>query len=250
MRKRLIGAIWAASVPALTLASLGEPVLAQSKSAGEILVDKHACKSCHLIKGDGGRVGPPLDGLGEHRSESYIVYKLTRQPLPRRKKLYPIPYELMAHVHVPRKDVAAIAQFLRSLPQQKYLVKGHQGSVPEDTPAGSSFKPDKNSVSSKRGMSLFNQKGCFACHSIDGLGGGSIGPSLDGVGARRSRNFIGDRVSRGAVILPEPNEKSGQVSMPPAQLNANEIKDITNWLMTLPVKRVPRSQLPGGKATR
>lgn len=237
MRKPYIYAVWA-SLSVFALANLNVPGTAQSKSNGAILIDKHACKNCHLIKGEGGNVGPPLDGLGEHRSEAFIISKLrVNQILPRRKKLYPVPYELMSHVHVPGKDVAAIATYLRSLPPREYQIKGHAvTAVPDDTPAGSSFKPDAMTTSAKRGSSLFKEKGCFACHSIDGFGG-QKGPSLDGVGATRSRRFISDRVARGALILPDPDGKSGQVAMPDLQLTETEIRDITGWLMTLPVKK-------------
>lgn len=211
----------------------------QEEDKGAILVDKHACKNCHLINGNGGTVGPPLDGISEHRSEGHIIYKLLQgQTLPAGKKPS-APMEMMPHVHVPHSDVLAITKYLQSLPPRSYRTRGHEAGASADRPAGSSFKPEKSSASSTRGMSLFRDKGCFACHSISGAGG-SYGPELDGIGARRSRNFISNRVTRGALILPEPNEKSGQVSMPAAKLSTSEINDITSWLMTVPAKKDSR----------
>ncbi len=210
------------------------PALSQSSDGKKLLI-KHACANCHLIEGQGGFIGPPLDGIGAHRDENYIIYKLTVRPLPRRKKLFPVPYELMSHVHVPDADAASIAKYLRSLPAKTYQVQGHGKVSPDEVPAGSAFRPDKESASSKKGMQLFREKGCFACHSVGGLGG-TKGPSLQGVGARRSRKFISNRIVSGAVILPEPTEKSGTVSMPALKLSDAEIKSITDWLMTLPLK--------------
>ena len=86
------------------------PALSQSSDGKKLLI-KHACANCHLIEGQGGFIGPPLDGIGAHRDENYIIYKLTVRPLPRRKKLFPVPYELMSHVHVPDADAATVGTF-------------------------------------------------------------------------------------------------------------------------------------------
>lgn len=225
----------AALIAALCGCFLASPGLTQSIDDGKKLFEKHSCTNCHMLKGKGGLVGPPLDGLGKHRDESYIVYKLTVHSLPRRKKLFPVPSELMAHVQIPKADAAAIARYLRSLPAEKYKVQGHGEHVADKVPGGLAFVPEKKTASSTKGSILFKEKGCFACHSVDGFGG-SQGPELQGVGARRSRSFIINRIASGAVILPEPTEKSGQVAMPRLRLSEGEVKSIADWLLTLPSK--------------
>jgi cytochrome c2 len=52
--------------------------------------------------------------------------------------------------------------------------------------------------SHERGRELIAQYGCNTCHSIPGIEGqqGSIGPSLEGIGARRRISRNSSRVPR------------------------------------------------------
>jgi mono/diheme cytochrome c family protein len=36
------------------------------------MLEQHACLACHALGGEGGTIGPPLDGLGERRSHEQI----------------------------------------------------------------------------------------------------------------------------------------------------------------------------------
>jgi cytochrome c2 len=51
------------------------------------------------------------------------------------------------------------------------------------------YQPEPASRSSERGRAIFESLNCSRCHSVAG-NGGSIGPPLDGVGARRDRDFL------------------------------------------------------------
>ena len=55
--------------------------------------------------------------------------------------------------------------------------------------AAVSYTPTPVSDSSRAGELLYEKLNCASCHSIIGKGG-SVGPALDGVGARRARQFL------------------------------------------------------------
>ncbi len=46
--------------------------LTAAQLAGKLLVEQQGCRSCHVIEGQGGKVGPTLDGVGRRRDAAYI----------------------------------------------------------------------------------------------------------------------------------------------------------------------------------
>ncbi|HZD51486.1 MAG TPA: cytochrome c, partial [Woeseiaceae bacterium] len=52
-----------------------------------------------------------------------------------------------------------------------------------------------------RGASLFQEKGCAACHSINGQGG-QVGPTLDAVGDRYTAEWIYEWLRNPAAVKP------------------------------------------------
>jgi mono/diheme cytochrome c family protein len=234
VRKRSI-VIQALSLSLAVLSATLPPSMAKPSESGADLVDRHGCKSCHVIEGSGSFVAPPLGGTFKTKDE--IVVKLS-QSKPQKRLPYALPLELMSHVRVSKGDAKLIADYLTTLPVDNLAISGHGDAVvvPPQSPAGSRFAPQAKSASSERGLKLFKDKGCIACHAVGSLGG-TVGPNLGGIGARRSRNYIASRISTGAVFLPKPGQASAGFTMPPAKLTPDEIEDLTNWLMTLPIKQ-------------
>lgn len=50
------------------------PVLTafERQKARSLLRDRHSCLGCHRLEGQGGRIGPSLDGVAERRPDSYL----------------------------------------------------------------------------------------------------------------------------------------------------------------------------------
>lgn len=46
------------------------------KKSGEELVTQFGCQGCHQIKGEGGKLGPALDGVVASKGESFVLKKL------------------------------------------------------------------------------------------------------------------------------------------------------------------------------
>ncbi|MBX9692267.1 MAG: c-type cytochrome [Cyanobacteria bacterium] len=205
----------------------------QGKEPGRRVVDKNGCLNCHYIQGDGGLLGPPLDGVGGYRQKEYIVKLLSdpkkMEPITTR---YPRPEQLMHHVRLPRKDALAVADYLISLPESD-LETSHGASLEDMLPKGFKFTPADPSPSSRKGQVLFEKSGCLACHSLQNAK--RLGPDLNGVGGVRSRSFIENRIARGAIVMHGGTEyKPSSYSMPPQKLSAQQIKQITDFLLTLP----------------
>ncbi len=63
------------------LDGVGEHALqtsAEAVSAGRALVTRLRCMNCHRVEGEGGKVGPALDGVGKRRSAEWIAAQITR----------------------------------------------------------------------------------------------------------------------------------------------------------------------------
>lgn len=203
-------------------------------------LEKQGCMHCHSLDGKGGLIGPPFDNISKFRSKEYIVKKLTiKAPIPQEyPRSYPDPKELMNHVRLNKVTSEKIADYLiNHKSSSEWSVKGHGGMKKDDVPLGSGFAPHPVSKDSRAGLALYRDKGCAACHSIS-LIGGRMGPALDGIGAKRSRKFIENRISLGAVVSYGDREyKPSSYSMPSMNLSQKEVRQITEFLLTLPVEK-------------
>ncbi|MBA3993665.1 MAG: hypothetical protein C0469_09065 [Cyanobacteria bacterium DS2.3.42] len=207
---------------------------------GRLLAKQMNCRSCHIIEGEGGFIGPPLDGIGQHRDAESLTDKLSKQKKsPSNPPAYLTAFEIMSHVRIPHLQSKAIAEYLIRLPEAKiaWELKNHKTGTTDSNsiPPGSHFEARKPDASSARGKKLYLDHGCAACHSINNQGG-LIGPTLSGVGALRSRNFIESRIANGALIGPDRKGEYKRMGyrMPPVPVSKTELSDITDFLLTLP----------------
>lgn len=214
----------------------------ESIAKGKSLVNTMNCSSCHMVAGDGGTLAPPLDGISAYVDKAFIVSKLSGKNAPQPHSLS-LPEQLMSHNHVAPFQARFIADYLFSLPAHNIKVKNHGPAADDDAiPLGSRFTPLVPSESSRRGAKVFTDAGCIACHSIGGTGG-HIAPNLSGIGARRSRQFIESRILNGAAMLPSPGSAGGKASMPPNNIDPKHLKEITDFLLTLPPQK-PTAKAP------
>lgn len=219
-------------------ALLAGPVQAKS-SNGAAELEKQGCMHCHSLEGEGGMIGPPFDNIKEFRSTEYIKNKLTVRHKQKSKpsNVYPKPEDLMNHVILKEETAQKIADYLYNYQSKsKWQAKGHGIIDQDEVPLGASFKPHEVSKESRLGFALYRDRGCAACHTINMIGG-RLGPALDGVGARRSRKFIESRISSGATVTYADKEyKPSSYIMPSMNLSQKEVRLLTDFLLTLPVK--------------
>ncbi len=207
---------------------------------GYSALEKQGCLHCHFVNGDGGLVGPPLNGIRKYRTEENIIDVLTKKrELP---FYYPKgvldPREFMRHVKLDKSTATDIAKYLMTLPEDESIgVKGHADVTKDAAPKGFSYEPAQPNEATRRGLATYREAGCAACHAIGGQGG-RRGPELDGVGARLSKNGIENAITHGAIVTVDGEEyKPTEYSMPPTQLAPTQVKEITDFLLTLPTKK-------------
>lgn len=213
-----------------------KPASAESEKGRALFVSQN-CASCHSIADQGGRVGPPLDGVGARRSAEFLVDHLTDPEA--HAKRFPETHggqpNAMPRPNVSAAEIRQIVAYLLTIPEPKggFSVQAHaHGELPETVPTN--FVPASATAGSQAGEKLYFDLGCSACHSIHGSGG-EFGPKLDGIGARRNAAFIAGHITNPELHAQQsPAEHKGESAMPPTNAPADQIQQITAFLLTLP----------------
>ena len=96
-----------------------------------------------------------------------------------------------------------------------------------------------------RGRALFEETGCIGCHKLKGVGG-VIGPELEGVGARRSPEWLSKHFRVPAEVTPGS-------AMPPVKVSEDDVDALTLYMLSLTDERlnaylVSMKMLPGPEA--
>jgi mono/diheme cytochrome c family protein len=141
----------------------GAPELAR----GQRVFEDTGCRGCHKLGGVGGNVGPELDKVGARRSAAWLKQHFAAPAAV-------TPGSAMPPQKFAEADLEAITLFMLS--QTGASAPGYYASM-------------KVIPSASEGRRLFEQKGCIGCHAVDGKGG-TIGPTLNDVGLRRTPDWI------------------------------------------------------------
>ena len=103
-----------------------------------------------------------------------------------------------------------------------------QPATPASTPSGSTAPNASNSDHVK---SIIADNNCLLCHRI-GADGGEIGPSLNGVGTRRTPDQI-----QAAIVSPPAKTSAGNANPMPSygtKITGEDLKSLVHYLSTLP----------------
>lgn len=215
------------------------PVTAES-TAGEGSFQALNCQACHSIHGVGGAIGPILDGIGHERSEEYLTARLENTSEAKEKFLQLTSPEKSgsdAHVRLTKQTARAIVSYLLTLPEPPggFAIVPHIRRWPSEDPvANPNFRPAPVCKSSKEGEALYAKFGCAACHSIENVGGW-LGPKLDGVAGRHSRQYIEAHItdSEAHIGTAVEGHTLTKTQMPLLNVTPEEVKDIADYLATL-----------------
>jgi cytochrome c2 len=218
-----------------------QPVSVESKKGNEFYEQAH-CSACHSINDEGGVVGPMLDGVGRYRSGDFLYARLANTPESMNtyaKLTDHIPNELAPHVRLAPSAARALVAYLLTLPEPPsgFAISSHsfEKTEPEPITQPEKFQPAPKTASSEEGRQLYEKFACAECHQIQHVGG-FIAPSLDGIGAYRSRDYIAAHVTDAQAHAVRNNKFFELVPtpMPRFKATAEEIQKITDYLMTLP----------------
>jgi len=170
---------------------------------GQAVFQESGCIGCHKLHGTGGVIGPELDGVGAKRSPEWLLAHF-------KNPAAVTPGSAMPPIKASEADLQALTLYVLSF-------TGEQLS--------SYFVSMKTLPSVLAGKRLFEEKGCFGCHSIGGKGG-NVGPALDQVSKRRSPEWI-------IAHLKNPQALSPGSVMPQFNLSTEEIRALTEFLVSL-----------------
>lgn len=210
---------------------------------GERLFKNLNCMACHTVRNAGGTMGPMLDGIGGRRSAEFIGARISRSPeaISEHKKLVGRNAVFDDHVRISPDKADKICQYLLTIPEPPggFVVVSHFTRLPADEPPATNqqYKPKAPTPSSEKGKRLYLNQGCIACHSIADVGGW-LGPRLDGVGGRRSREYIIAHITSPSVQAIDTDSALRKKSwMPPTKLPTIQVNQIVDFLMTLPPQK-------------
>jgi mono/diheme cytochrome c family protein len=121
----------------------------QSQKARTLIRTQLPCLGCHELDGEGGRIAPSLNTVGERRSVRYI------------RSMIENPQGTLRGVAMPRHVMAPQVRDL----VVRFLSSGARGS---DTPA---LEPQPVAAGTPSGIHLY-AKWCASCHGVSGKGDG------------------------------------------------------------------------------
>lgn len=74
----------------------------------ESLITRKGCKGCHIIKGEGGKIGPSLDTVFQRKDDAFIKAKLANPKVDN-------PKSIMPQMGLTEREKEAILAYLHSL---------------------------------------------------------------------------------------------------------------------------------------
>jgi cbb3-type cytochrome oxidase cytochrome c subunit len=94
---------------ALTLPFTSPALAAGDEVRGRELINSSGCKGCHKIEGQGGSLGPALDGVGKRLTPEQLRQQLVNPKARNPSSTMP------SFSHLPNKDIQALVDFLEGL---------------------------------------------------------------------------------------------------------------------------------------
>jgi ubiquinol-cytochrome c reductase cytochrome b subunit len=159
------------------------------------------CDTCHNLLSGEPKPGPSLITAQLHHARPWLIQHLKN------------PGQIAPTIKVEPTHF--------SLPQLNSLLLFIENLTPD-----TASKLDGISAKAVEGAQLFIVSGCGSCHKVNGVGGG-IGPSLNGVAARRTQQWL-----KGHFLSPQ-TYSPGSI-MPPYHFSAPEESAILTYLLALP----------------
>lgn len=182
---------------------------------GKELWEKSNCMGCHTLMGEGSYYAPELTKVYERRGAAFMR-ALIKDP----EAMYP-GQRRMQKYDFTDAEIDALIAFLKwvgeadlnGFPPKPALVQLAVPATGDQAIAKRVNRPQ-----------IYNQM-CLACHSLEGQGG-AIGPALDGIGARRNKDYI-------IAWLRHPQAVKPDAKMPKLPLTETDISELAAFLSEL-----------------
>ena len=175
--------------------------LAPEEMAGVAYFRQESCATCHALGDSGGKVGPDLTRIPIRKNAAWMLEHFKRPSAMR-------PGTSMPPIQLSDGQLNALAAYLLKL-------------NPKNAAALESA-PDF----AARGAQVYQADQCGMCHAINGSGM-RVGPGLNGVGKRRSREWV-------AQHFADPQKLSPGTMMPSYRFSPQDLENLTAYLFALP----------------
>jgi cbb3-type cytochrome oxidase cytochrome c subunit len=171
--------------------------LSPQEMAGIGYYRKEDCASCHS---PGNKLGPDLTAAPTKKTAAWMIEHF-KQP-------QKTPGSSMPPLQLTNAQMNQLAAFLLKLnPQNSRELQSAPAFAVE-------------------GAMVYQTQQCGACHQVNGMGQ-KLGPVLNGVGTRRSREWLEQHFR-------DPQKMSPGSTMPPYKFTSKDMDRIVSYLMALP----------------
>jgi ubiquinol-cytochrome c reductase cytochrome b subunit len=159
------------------------------------------CASCHNLTEGPANVGPNLTATAIRRSAAWLIEHF-------RDPSRMVPGTSMPPIHLTDEQLATLAAFLLKLsPKNAQALE----SAPDDV---------------VQGAMIYQTNQCGNCHTANGEGM-KVGPALNGLSRRRTREWIETQIRR-------PQLHSPETMMPAFDLPPREMELLITYLLSIP----------------
>lgn len=180
---------------------------------GKHLFDRKNCMGCHTILGEGAYYAPELTKVYERRGPAFIGAML-RDP----EKMYPGQRRMWKY-DLSERDISDLTAFF------EWVGKMDLNGFPAKPVLAAPAAPSSGTASAAPRPAVFDQI-CVACHRIAG-NGGAVGPALDDVHTRMSREQV-------ITWLRDPAAVKPGTAMPKLPLTEDQLQELATFLTTQP----------------
>ncbi len=193
-----------------------EAALTESAIRGKHAFDNRNCMGCHTILGEGAYYAPELTKVYERRGE-FFIRQMLRDP----EKMYPGQRKMVKYEDMTESEIDDFVAFL------KWIGEMDLNGFPPKPDLGQMSVPSEPGVSTMANLNqpqVFTQM-CLSCHILGGQGG-KVGPALDGVGDRMTKEMIEKRLINPQDVMPG-------ALMPKLPLSPEQITELSAFLVEL-----------------
>jgi nitric oxide reductase subunit C len=186
------------------------PEITQDIDDGKMVWQKYDCIGCHTILGNGSYFAPDMTKVVERKPAGYLKQFLMDPKAVNSKAAMP-------KLGLSSDEADKLVAFLT------WISKVDTNGWPPKPILASAAGVGGKELS--KGQQLYNSLGCSGCHMVNGIGG-TTGPELTKVGARRDREWLFGHFK-------EPRKFVPNSAMPPVTASDADLEQLTAYMLTL-----------------
>lgn len=186
------------------------PEITTEVDAGKRVWHKYDCIGCHTILGNGSYFAPDMTKVVERKPKEYLK-KFLMDPRSTNPKA------TMPKLGISSEEADNLLVFLDWISKVDT-----NGWPPKPILASAAGTAGKELTA---GEKVYQAQGCSACHIINGIGG-TTGPDLTKVGARRDKEWLIGHFKDPSKFVPNS-------AMPAVAASDEEITQLADYMLTL-----------------